>query len=68
MTNEDGEQMIELQEYLGHKTDEIVEDGFPEDKTKKPRIKEYSDGRGGVYQQYVFDFTDELEEDQVVPI
>jgi hypothetical protein len=68
MENEDGRQVMELQEYVGHKTDEIVEDGFPEDNTKKPRIKVYSDGRGGAYQQYVFDFAEDMIEDQVVPI
>ena len=53
---------VELQEYVGHN----VDDGFPEDDTKKPKIKVYSDGRGGVYQQYVFDF--DFVEDQVAPI
>ena len=60
--DDDGREVMELQEYVGHN-----QDGFPEDK-KKPRIKVYSDGRGGLYQQYVFDFTEQYEEVQVAPI
>lgn len=56
-------EVMELQEYVGHN-----EDGFPEDRKKKPRIKVYSDGRGGLYQQYVFDFAEQIEDDQVAPI
>ena len=65
MEDENGRQVMELQEYVGHN-----DDGFPDDRVKKPRMKVYSDGRGGVYQQYVFDFAEEMEDelDQVVPI
>ncbi len=60
MENEEHDKLVELQEYVGHNVDEE----FTEDDIKKPKIAVFSDGRGGVYQQYVFDFI----EDQVAPI